>query len=138
MISILTNREIIYALRKLMFSVWIVAFCLICWKCDFLYICNFAYYFCILYFMYRLIYCLIDFIAVFWDIYHEILRTAFLPKAANDCSYKLENRFRNNKITCNSSKFAVIIFQRFGNKMELSILIEFRNLLFKNKYLIHV
>ena len=89
--STLTNREIIYALWKLMFNVWIVAFCVICWKCAFLYICNFAYYFCILYFIYRLIYCLINFIAVFRDIYHEILRKAFLPKAANDCSYMVEN-----------------------------------------------
>ena len=34
---------------------------------------------------------LFDFIAVFSDIYHEILRASFLPKTANDCSDMLEN-----------------------------------------------
>ena len=117
-----------------MFNVWIVAFCIICWKCAFQYIYDFVYYFCILYCIYRLIYCLIDFIAVFWDIYHEILSTAFLPKTANDCSDMLENWLSTcSKITCISLEFAAIIFQRFGNKMEQSILREFRKLLFENK-----
>ena len=33
------------------------------------------------------------------------------------------------------SKYYIINFQRFGNKTEQSILREFRNLLFENKYL---
>ena len=74
-----------------MFNVWIVAFCIICSKCAFLYIHNFVCYFCILYFIYRLTDILFDFIAVFSDIYHEILRAAFLPQTANDCSDMLEN-----------------------------------------------
>ena len=30
---------------------------------------------------------LFDFIVVFWDIYHEVLRIAFLPKTAIDCFF---------------------------------------------------
>lgn len=30
---------------------------------------------------------LFDFIAVFWNIYHQILRTDFLPKTAKDCFF---------------------------------------------------
>ena len=92
---------------------------------------NFVYYFCILYFIYRLIYFFIAFMAVFWDIYHEILRTAFLPKTANDCSDMLENWFRIcSKITIHSLQQS---FFRFGNKIEQSVLTEFRNLLLENK-----
>ena len=43
---------------KIMFNVWFVAFCLICWKCAFLYryYTFLVYFFCILYFMYLHIY----------------------------------------------------------------------------------
>ena len=52
-------------------------------------------------YIYILIYCLIGFIAKFWDIYHDILRTAFLSKTANDCSHMLENWFRTCSLLCN-------------------------------------
>ena len=32
-------------------------------------------------------YIYLDFVAVFQDIYHEIVRTDFLPKTANDCFF---------------------------------------------------
>ena len=42
---------------------------------------------------------LLDCTVVFWDIYHEILRTAFLPKTVDDCFFLCQETWVYAKIT---------------------------------------
>ena len=154
--------------------VWFPVTCLICWMYTF-----FCMLFCIFYVIsttylylylfisisaslsiYLSIYLckntntLLDFIAVFSDIYHEFWEQLFLHMTVNDCFFLCPETcvyvkiisliwsgkwFRScSKITSSSWQFAAINVEILGNKIDQSILIEIINLLFENKWLINV